>query len=98
MCYRDRRSKRGVDDFGRMGRYRMGRTLRHAGRLFGGRDGDLTSGNRRSSINKPLLLNVARILLLGGYFARMWNRRDLDDDLQNEIEQVNSGFGLRVWL
>jgi ubiquinone/menaquinone biosynthesis C-methylase UbiE len=37
---------------------------------------------------KATLFEVARILFPDGYFACMWNHRDLNDHLQNEIEEV----------
>jgi len=37
---------------------------------------------------KATLSEVARILVPGGYFACMWNHRDLNDHLQNEIEEI----------
>jgi ubiquinone/menaquinone biosynthesis C-methylase UbiE len=37
---------------------------------------------------KATLSEVARILVSCGYFACMWNHRDLNDHLQNEIEEI----------
>jgi ubiquinone/menaquinone biosynthesis C-methylase UbiE len=37
---------------------------------------------------KATLSEVARILVSDGYFACMWNHRDLNDHLQNEIEEI----------
>jgi len=37
---------------------------------------------------KATLSEVARILGPDGYFACMWNHRDLNDQLQNEIEEI----------
>jgi ubiquinone/menaquinone biosynthesis C-methylase UbiE len=37
---------------------------------------------------KATLDEVARILVPQGYFACMWNHRDLNDRLQNEIEEI----------
>jgi ubiquinone/menaquinone biosynthesis C-methylase UbiE len=37
---------------------------------------------------KATLSEVKRILVPGGYFACMWNHRDLNDHLQNEIEEI----------
>jgi ubiquinone/menaquinone biosynthesis C-methylase UbiE len=37
---------------------------------------------------KATLSEVARILVQDGYFACMWNHRDLNDPLQNEIEET----------
>lgn len=37
---------------------------------------------------KATLSEVARILVPGGYFACMWNHRDLNDHLQNRIEEI----------
>lgn len=37
---------------------------------------------------KATLCEVARILVPHGYFACMWNHRDLNDRLQNEIEEI----------
>jgi ubiquinone/menaquinone biosynthesis C-methylase UbiE len=37
---------------------------------------------------KATLVEVARILVPDGYFACMWNHRDLNDHLQNQIEEV----------
>ena len=37
---------------------------------------------------KATLSEVARILVPDGYFACMWNHRDLNDPLQNQIEEI----------
>jgi ubiquinone/menaquinone biosynthesis C-methylase UbiE len=37
---------------------------------------------------KATLAEAARILFPDGYFACMWNHRDLNDRLQNEIEEI----------
>jgi ubiquinone/menaquinone biosynthesis C-methylase UbiE len=37
---------------------------------------------------KAALAEAARILVPDGYFACMWNHRDLNDHLQNEIEEI----------
>jgi ubiquinone/menaquinone biosynthesis C-methylase UbiE len=37
---------------------------------------------------KATLTEVARILVPDGYFACMWNHRDLNDPLQNQIEEI----------
>jgi ubiquinone/menaquinone biosynthesis C-methylase UbiE len=37
---------------------------------------------------KAALREAARILVPDGYFACMWNHRDLNDHLQNEIEEI----------
>ncbi len=37
---------------------------------------------------KATLSEVARILVSDGYFACMWNHRDLNDPLQNQIEEI----------
>jgi len=37
---------------------------------------------------KATLCEVARILVQDGYFVCMWNHRDLNDYLQNEIEEI----------
>jgi ubiquinone/menaquinone biosynthesis C-methylase UbiE len=37
---------------------------------------------------KAALFEVARILVPDGYFVCMWNHRDLNDRLQNEIEEI----------
>lgn len=50
---------------------------------------DLPEGSSFNVLDqKSTLSEVARILVPDGYFACMWNHRDLNDHLQNEIEET----------
>ena len=49
---------------------------------------------------KATLAEVKRILLPRGWFACMWNHRDLDDPIQQKIESIIKSFiaGLFLWV
>ena len=59
-------------------------------------------GSSFNVVNQQKALSeVRRVLVPGGWFACMWNHRDVDDELQKEIENIiisfipNYDYGLR---